>query len=139
MEIRSAAYTAGGQIDCEVNHPVYGWVPFSAVNNEQDPFSAQVFAAALAQNPAPYIPPPPAPPYVPPAVSKMQGILALGKTRWDQVLAYRETATWGEQVVIDSAGNWERDSQNIAFFQYLIGLTDAETDALFIAAAQITA
>lgn len=94
---------------------------------------------AVAQNPSPYIPPPPAPPYVPPAVSKMQGILALGKTRWDQVLAYRETATWGEQVVIDSAGNWERDSQNIAFFQYLIGLTDAETDALFIAAAQITA
>ena len=83
--------------------------------------------------------PPPAPPYVPPAVSKMQGILALGKARWDQVLAYRETATWGEKVVIDSAGNWERDSQNIAFFQYLIGLTDAETDALFIAAAQITA
>lgn len=55
------------------------------------------------------------------------------------MLAYRETATWGEQVVIDSAGNWERDSQNIQFFQYLIGLTDAETDALFVAAAQITA
>ena len=93
----------------------------------------------VAMTPAPYIPPPPAPPQIPPAVSKMQGILALGKTRWDQVLAYRETATWGEQVVIDSAGNWERDSQNIAFFQYLVGLTDAETDALFIAAAQITA
>lgn len=82
---------------------------------------------------------PPTTPRVPQSVSKMQGILALGKARWDHVLAYRETATWGEQVVIDSAGNWERDSQNIAFFQYLIGLTAQETDALFIAAAQITA
>jgi len=71
-------------------------------------------------------------------VSKMQGILALGETRWAQVLAYRETATWGEKVVIDSAADWHRDSQSIAFFQHLIGLTDAETDALFIAAAQIT-
>ena len=96
-------------------------------------------AAVWVEDDAPDDMPPPAPPYVPPVVSKMQGILALGKARWGQVLAYRETATWGEQIVIDSAGNWARDSQNIAFFQYLIGLTDAETDALFIAAAQITA
>jgi hypothetical protein len=71
--------------------------------------------------------------------SRMQGILALGEVRWSAVLTYRETATWGEQVVIDSAGDWQRESQNIAFFQYLIGLTDEETDNLFLFASTIVA
>lgn len=58
MEIRSAKYTEHGMIDCEIDHPVYGWVPFTAVNNDQDQFSARIFAAALAMHPAPYIAPP---------------------------------------------------------------------------------
>jgi len=41
--------------------------------------------------------------------------------------------------VINSAGNWQRTSQNIAFFGYLLGYTDAQMDAMFIAAAKITA
>jgi len=72
-------------------------------------------------------------------VSPMQGILTLGETEWGKVLAYRETAAWAEKVIIDSAQDWQRTSQNIAFFGYLLGYTDAQMDALFIAAAQVTA
>jgi hypothetical protein len=71
--------------------------------------------------------------------SKMQGILTLGETAWGEVLTYRETASWAEQMVIDSAQDWNRTSQNIAFFGYLLNYTDAQMDAMFIAAALVTA
>ncbi|NUB46816.1 hypothetical protein GEU84_020745 [Fertoebacter nigrum] len=71
--------------------------------------------------------------------SRMQGVLALGEARWSAVMDYRSTATWAEQVVIDSAGDWQRQSENIAFFAYLLGLSDAEVDALFETAATIKA
>jgi hypothetical protein len=72
-------------------------------------------------------------------ISPLQGILTLGETKWGKVLAYRETASWQERIVIDSAQDWQRNSQNIAFFGYLLGYTDAQMDALFIAAAKVTA
>jgi hypothetical protein len=71
--------------------------------------------------------------------SKMQGILTLGETAWGEVLTYRGTASWAEQMVIDSAQDWNRTSENIAFFGYLLSYTDAQMDAMFIAAAQVTA
>ena len=74
-----------------------------------------------------------------PILSPMQGILTLGETEWGKVLAYRDTASWQERIVIDSALDWRRDSQNIAFFGHLLGYTDDQMDALFIAAAQVKA
>lgn len=97
------------------------------------------------------LPPPEAPPDTPPltdaellalerarmVVSPMQGILTLGETEWGKVLAYRETASWAERVIIDSAQNWRRTSQNIAFFGYLLGYTEEQMDDLFRRAAQV--
>ena len=71
--------------------------------------------------------------------SRMQGILALGQTRWATVLEYRATATWSEVVVIDDARDWFRNSETIQLFGWLLQLTDTEIDALFVAAMQITA
>ena len=72
-------------------------------------------------------------------ISPLQGILTLGETEWGKELAYRETASWKERIVIDNAQDWQRTSQNIAFFGYLLGYTDEQMDKLFIAAAQVTA
>jgi hypothetical protein len=71
--------------------------------------------------------------------SKMQGILTLGETAWGEVQTYRETASWAEQMVIDSAQDWNRTSENIAFFGWLLSYTDAQMDTMFIAASQVTA
>ena len=71
--------------------------------------------------------------------SRMQGILALGEDRWAKIMAHRETATWAERIVIDDAGDWLRKSENIAFFAYLLDLSDAEVDDLFRAAQAIAA
>ena len=72
-------------------------------------------------------------------ISPLQGILTLGEKEWGKVLAYRDTASWQERIVIDSALDWRRDSQNIAFFGFLLGYTAEQMDALFIAAGQVKA
>ena len=80
-------------------------------------------------------------------ISPLQGILTLGETEWGKVLAYRDGfdedgkpfSSWGENVIINSAQDWRRDSQNIDFFGYLLGYSPEQMDALFIAAAQVSA
>lgn len=34
VEWRNSAYNIFGSIDCEVKHPVYGWIPFTANEND---------------------------------------------------------------------------------------------------------
>jgi hypothetical protein len=73
--------------------------------------------------------------------SKMQGILTLGEVKWGEVLTYREDVdtTWAEKMIIDSAQDWQRTSENIAFFGYLLGYTDTQMDNMFTAAALVEA
>lgn len=71
--------------------------------------------------------------------SRMQGIRALGKARWEAVLAYRATAPWDHQIVIDEAGEWNRNSASIALFGAVLNMTDAEIDGAFVAAMGISA
>lgn len=69
----------------------------------------------------------------------LQGILTLGETEWQKVLDYRETATWAEKIIIDSAQDWKRTSENIAFFGYLLGYDDEQMDTLFRQAKGVVA
>jgi hypothetical protein len=60
MDWKNAQYNALGTIDCEINHPDLGWIPFTC--NPQDK-GAQFDTAALflemQPDAAPYVPPPP--------------------------------------------------------------------------------
>lgn len=72
--------------------------------------------------------------------SRMQGILALGETNWQEILDYRdEHASWAARMVIDGASEWRRTSEDIAFFGFLLNFTDIEMDDLFTLAMQIKA
>lgn len=58
MEWRNAHYNAEGTIDCEVNHPVFGWIPFTASPDDIEQSGRELYAAILADgNVAPYVPP----------------------------------------------------------------------------------
>jgi hypothetical protein len=70
-------------------------------------------------------------------ISPLQGKLTLGETEWAKVVAYRDTASWAEKVIVDSALDWRRNSQNIAFFGYLLNYTPEQMDDLFRAAATV--
>ena len=53
MEIRNAIYNAFGTIDCEINHPKLGWIPFTASPDDSEEIGrevhAQIIAGAVAQ------------------------------------------------------------------------------------------
>jgi hypothetical protein len=58
MQTRNPIFTASGAIDCEINHPTYGWIPFTASPNDPEQHGREIFDA-LKDTAAPYVPPPP--------------------------------------------------------------------------------
>jgi hypothetical protein len=60
MEYRNPVFNSFGTIDCEIEHPEFGWIPFTADPNDVEPIGAEVFNAAKGSA-APYVAPPPPP------------------------------------------------------------------------------
>lgn len=58
MDIRNPQYTADGRIDCEIEHPTFGWIPFTADQNDLEKHGRDIYAAALEMGPAAYVAPP---------------------------------------------------------------------------------
>jgi len=48
MEYRNAQFTVAGHIDCEIKHPKFGWIPFTADPSDVESVGAEVFNAAKA-------------------------------------------------------------------------------------------
>lgn len=90
-----------------------------------------------------HINPPPPPPSVPDFVSRAQGKAALIQAgKWPNVLAYVEgiedaTERALAEVALNDTQTWRRDSPFLASVTAALGLSDAEVDDLFIAAAKI--
>lgn len=60
MEYRNARYLANGDIDCEVNHPTHGWLPYTASIDAPDPENRRLFMDVVkGDDVAEYTPPPP--------------------------------------------------------------------------------
>ena len=47
MSIRNLQYTATGSIDCEVNHPVHGWILFTASPDDVEPLGPEIYSRAV--------------------------------------------------------------------------------------------
>ena len=45
-------------IDCEINHPTYGWIPFTASLDDVEAHGREVFTALSKGDAAEYVPPP---------------------------------------------------------------------------------
>jgi hypothetical protein len=60
MEYRNPIYTKNGWIDCEINHPDYGWIPFTCNPNDKGAlFDTAKFYEEMKPYAASYVPPPP--------------------------------------------------------------------------------
>ena len=46
-EIRNCVRISDTRIDCEILHPVFGWVPFTADANDFEPHGRALYAAAV--------------------------------------------------------------------------------------------
>lgn len=142
MEVRNPVFTEGGNIDCEVNHSQFGWIPYTASEGD----ASEIYAAALAMGPAPYTPPPP--PDAPTIEEERKAMVASrfqAKAALIQagLMAQAETAVASADPVIQlawaEANVFERNSPAIAALGAAIGLTETELDDLFRAAMQIKA
>lgn len=58
MNIRNPKYNEHGTIDCEIEHPQHGWIPFTADQNDVEQIGRDVYAQAVSGNVAPYTPKP---------------------------------------------------------------------------------
>lgn len=47
MNIRNAKRTRGAGIDVEYEHPKFGWIPFTANENDVEPLGREIYAAAV--------------------------------------------------------------------------------------------
>jgi hypothetical protein len=62
MDIRNAVRRSAEVIDCEIEHPVYGWIPFTATTYDVEQSGRDIFAAIEAGDAgaiADYVPPAP--------------------------------------------------------------------------------
>jgi hypothetical protein len=56
MEYRNPRYNRFGTIDVEINHPAFGWIPFTASPDDPEEHGRLMFEQ-LAPTAAPYEPP----------------------------------------------------------------------------------
>lgn len=71
MNARNPKHNAAGTVDLEIEHPDYGWIPFTASPN--DAAGAELYAQALAGGfgpVGPYV----APPVVPPTPAQTEAL-----------------------------------------------------------------
>lgn len=113
-ELRSASYPSISPdfIDCEFNHPVYGWIPFTARKDDTEQHSREIYdalAAGQAGAIAPYTPPP---------------ITYLQDQVWENIKGerVRRINTGGLKVMINGVSKWFH-SDEASRIQY-IGLVN---------------
>ncbi|MGR3495233.1 hypothetical protein [Citreimonas sp.] len=141
MDYRNAEYTRDGRITCEIDHPVLGWIAFTADPDDVEPLGRHLFAAiteagGIADAPEP------APPPVPQVVSAFQAKEALIEAGLYDDAEAAVTAAGGRALrAWQNATEFQRGSETIAALAGPDGLnlTDAQIDDLFRAAAHITA
>lgn len=140
MQLRNAQFNAHGTIDCEIEHPVYGWIPFTASPDDVEEFGREIHAQAMDANPAPYVPPPPPDPADILAAeragmvcSRLQGRLVLGEATCAAIdaLAADPETPWAMRQTIANAIEWRRTSQAMTELGYLLGYADEQMDTLF--------
>lgn len=125
LEMRNAHYNAFGTIDCELNHPVHGWIPFTADPNDGEEFGRLVHQALLdgaAGEIAPYVAPPePEPlPFAERQAALIRQVDLLAKEKRNSIVADispAEMASWPikrAEAMAYQASGLESDAPNLA-------------------------
>jgi hypothetical protein len=94
---------------------------------------------AEGNTPEPYVPP--APP-IPSTVTRFQALATLAAGGYlDTVHIYIDALPRSniQRLAFENATDWERISPTVNALAQMLGLTDAQVDELFIAAAQVSA
>lgn len=129
MQYRNAQYTADGRIDCEIDHPKYGWVPFTASAEDAEPIGREVFARIEADgNVAAHTPSPAL------TIEQLRTTASLPKD--DFILAALDTGVLSEADAEKATNGWPTGWN--AFFDNQTSRDRIEAKARWASATTIT-
>lgn len=57
MEFRNALFSGPSMVDCEIDHPNFGWIPFTASPDDTEALGVEIYNAATKLNLKPYVAP----------------------------------------------------------------------------------
>ena len=142
MQVKNPSYNAVGTIDLEIDHPTYGWIPFTAALDDTEALGKELYAKAIAGDYgtiAPYIEPPPLPPTIPTAVTMRQARLALLQAG---VLSLVETAiasmeSPAAQIEWNYSQEVNREQPLVKQLAEALNLTSDQLDNLFLEASKL--
>ena len=145
MQVKNPSYNSVGTIDLEIEHPTYGWIPFTASPADTEPLGKELYAKAISGDYGaiqPYVEPEPLPPAIPTVVTMRQARLALLQAG---LLSLVQSAIASMESPAKEAAEieWEYSQEvqrNKPFVQMLgtsLGLTEEQLDNLFLLASTL--
>lgn len=135
MEFRNPKYNAAGTIDVEINHPQFGWIPFSASSDDDTVYGPAIFAEASAGVVEPYVPPENVP-TIPESVSARQFKLQLlASGLLDAVESFVSAQSRAVQIAYENSGSFVRTEPMMLAGFTALGFDDGQIDAFFVAAS----
>ena len=138
MEIRNATYNRHGTIDCEVNHPKFGWIWFTASPDDVEDAGKALYAEVAKGEVGEYVPPPPPTEIIPDRVTARQFKMQLEKDGLtSSVEGWVSQQTKLVQIAYANSGTFVRSEPMMVAGFAALGFSEAEGDAFFTAAAAL--
>lgn len=137
MNIRNAAFNRFGTIDCEIEHPKFGWIPFTASPDDPEKLGKDIHAAAIAGTVASYVAPQPVT-VIPSTVSSRQFKLQLeiqGLTLAVETWVASQPKLI--RIAYDNSGAFDRNEPMLQAGFKALGFTEAALDAFYVEAAKL--
>jgi hypothetical protein len=142
MEYRNAAYSSPTSIDMEIEHPVFGWIPFTATSDDVEENGRLLFEAARGAT-TPWVEPEPGPQEFPALTAKKfwKAAALMGVTEETVLALVNQIEDPVERLTLSvdirrSETFWRTDPL-IAYFAPLVGLSDTEIDTMWLWAADL--
>lgn len=137
MNIRNAAFNRFGTIDCEIEHPKFGWIPFTASPDDPEKLGKDIHAVAIKGTVTPYVAPQVLA-VIPASVSARQFKLQLeiqGLTLAVETWVASQSKL--VRIAYANSGRFDRDEPMLQAGFKALGFTETDLDAFYVEAAKL--
>lgn len=144
MQVKNLKYNQLGTIDCEIEHPSYGWIPFTASPDDSEPLGVEIYNQAINGEfgaVEEYVPTQPVisiPSFVTMRQARLallqQGLLSQVQIAIDSLPSPQKEAA---QIEWDYSSEVHRNKPFVQLLSAALGLTEEQLDDLFVLASTL--